>query len=116
MMKVNSNTRFFLAALLSLVLLLCAVSELGHCSGEESAIRMKLGGVHDCKGSQNSAEIENLARFAVQEHNNKEVCLLSLYPLISLFVCVVGFNGYSCIYWIRLDNSFCGFATLWFLG
>ncbi|GLT67967.1 hypothetical protein SLA2020_402370 [Shorea laevis] len=75
-MKVNTNTRFFLAALLSLVLVLCAVSELGHCSGEEPVLKMKLGGVHDCKGSQNSAEIDNLARFAVQEHNNKENTLL----------------------------------------
>lgn len=109
-MKVNTNTRFYFAALLSLVLVLCAVSELGHCSGEEPVLKMKLGGVHDCKGSQNSAEIDNLARFAVQEHNNKEVCLSVFFPSISLslliyfslpfnflfsfFVCVVGFNGY----------------------
>jgi hypothetical protein len=112
-MKGNINNSFFLAALLSLVLVIC---ELGHCSGEEPVIKMKLGGVHDCKGSQNSAEIDNLARFAVQEHNNKEVCLLSL-PfnfLFSLVVCVVGFNGCSCMYWIRLNASFCGFLG-WFL-
>ncbi|XP_062166277.1 cysteine proteinase inhibitor 12-like [Alnus glutinosa] len=73
MMKGNINTSFFLAALLSLLLVIC---ELGHCSGEEPVIKMKLGGVHDCKGSQNSAEIDNLARFAVQEHNNKENTIL----------------------------------------
>jgi hypothetical protein len=33
-------TSFFLAALLSLVLVIC---ELGHCSGEEPVIKMKLG-------------------------------------------------------------------------
>jgi hypothetical protein len=32
-----------------------------------------LGGVHDSEASQNSVEIENLARFAVDEHNKKEV-------------------------------------------
>jgi hypothetical protein len=34
-----------------------------------------LGGVHESQGgaSQNSAEVEGLARFAVEEHNKKEV-------------------------------------------
>ncbi|KAL3755079.1 hypothetical protein ACJRO7_002190 [Eucalyptus globulus] len=33
---------------------------------------MKPGGVHNCKGSQNSAQIKGLARFAVEEHNKNE--------------------------------------------
>lgn len=37
---------------------------------------MKPGGVHNCKGSQNSAQIEGLARFAVEEHNKNENALL----------------------------------------
>lgn len=32
-----------------------------------------LGGVSDVEGAQNSAEVEELARFAVEEHNKKEV-------------------------------------------
>ncbi|KAK2652026.1 hypothetical protein Ddye_011882 [Dipteronia dyeriana] len=51
-------------------------TELGLCSEEDNLIKMKLGGVHDCKGSQNSAEIESLARFAVQEHNKKQNAVL----------------------------------------
>jgi hypothetical protein len=37
-----------------------------------------LGGVHESQGgaSQNSAEIEGLARFAVEEHNKKEVFIV----------------------------------------
>ncbi|KAK9912539.1 hypothetical protein M0R45_036401 [Rubus argutus] len=31
------------------------------------------GGITESQGSENSAEIEDLARFAVQEHNKKEV-------------------------------------------
>lgn len=35
-----------------------------------------LGGIQEFRGAQNSAEVEDLARFAVQEHNNKEVLSL----------------------------------------
>ncbi|PKI07490.1 hypothetical protein CRG98_049591, partial [Punica granatum] len=31
-----------------------------------------LGGVHEPRGAENSAGVEDLARFAVDEHNNKE--------------------------------------------
>ncbi|CAF1700950.1 BnaC03g22970D [Brassica napus] len=34
---------------------------------------MMLGGVHNLRGNQNSGEIASLARFAIQEHNSKEV-------------------------------------------
>jgi len=55
-----------------LVLLCGCYTELGLCR-QDNFLKMKLGGVHDCKGSQNSGEIDSLARFAVQEHNTKEV-------------------------------------------
>lgn len=32
-----------------------------------------VGGIHESQGSENSAETEDLARFAVQEYNKKEV-------------------------------------------
>jgi hypothetical protein len=51
---------------------------------------MKLGGVHDCKGSQNSGEIDSLARFAVQEHNTKEV-----FSSIDLFFFFIFYCGNS---------------------
>ncbi|KAK9154571.1 hypothetical protein Sjap_002051 [Stephania japonica] len=35
-----------------------------------------LGGVSDSVGAQNDAEIENLAKFAIEEHNKKENALL----------------------------------------
>ena len=75
-MKLNSNN----LVLLSVVLLLCSFGQLGLCR-EDGILRMAtrkttLGGVHDCKGMQNSAEIEGLARFAVDEHNKKENSLL----------------------------------------
>lgn len=44
----------------------------------------KLGGVFDSVGFENSAELADLAIFAVQEHNNKEV--LSIFSTLSDFV------------------------------
>ncbi|KAJ7972067.1 Cysteine proteinase inhibitor [Quillaja saponaria] len=70
-MKLN---RFSVALLLSFVVL-CGLCELGICR-EGDFIRMKLGGIHDCKGAENSFEIESLARFAIEEHNKKENALL----------------------------------------
>ena len=31
------------------------------------------GGVRDMEGSQNNLQIDNLARFAVEDHNKKQV-------------------------------------------
>lgn len=38
-----------------------------------------VGGVRDVSGNQNSLAIDGLARFAVEEHNKKQVSFLSLY-------------------------------------
>jgi hypothetical protein len=35
-----------------------------------------VGGVSEIKGNQNSLEIDGLARYAVDEHNKKEVFLI----------------------------------------
>ena len=70
---------------LLVLVLLCSVCELGHCLERSSVLKMRLGGIHDCKGSQNSAEIDSLARFAVQEHNKKAVISLSFLLLFFLF-------------------------------
>lgn len=70
-MKLNR----FCVALAIVAVVLCASSEVGLCR-EGQIIRMKPGGVHNCKGNQNSAQIEGLARFAVEEHNKNENALL----------------------------------------
>ncbi|KAK3446506.1 hypothetical protein EUGRSUZ_A02184 [Eucalyptus grandis] len=70
-MKLNR----FCVALALVAAVLCASTEVGLC-GEGQILRMKPGGVHNCKGSQNSAQIEGLARFAVEEHNKNENALL----------------------------------------
>ncbi|KAJ6428186.1 hypothetical protein OIU84_023577 [Salix udensis] len=41
-----------------------------------------LGGVHDSKASQNSVEIDSLARFAVEEHNKKENAMLEFARVV----------------------------------
>ncbi|EOY19584.1 hypothetical protein QUC31_006040 [Theobroma cacao] len=41
-----------------------------------------LGGVHPSHGSQNSAELENLARFAVDEHNKKENAMVEFVRVV----------------------------------
>ncbi|KAJ1404528.1 Proteinase inhibitor I25, cystatin, conserved site [Sesbania bispinosa] len=47
--------------------------QLGLCMQHDNFIRMKVGAR---EATPNAAEIESLARFAVQEHNNKENALL----------------------------------------
>ncbi|XP_028803930.1 cysteine proteinase inhibitor-like [Neltuma alba] len=42
-----------------------------------------LGGVREVEGNQNSLEIDNLARFAVDEHNKKENALLEFGRVIN---------------------------------
>ncbi|KAL6129522.1 hypothetical protein ACLB2K_072872 [Fragaria x ananassa] len=41
-----------------------------------------VGGVHESQGSQNSLETDELARFAVQEHNNKENAVLEFVRVV----------------------------------
>ena len=100
---------------LLVLVLLCSVCELGHCLERSSVLKMRLGGVHDCKGSQNSAEIDSLARFAVQEHNKKAVISLSfLFLFLFSFLYVVCFNG--CFpFWVSLFLvSIFVFLLFWF--
>uniref|UniRef100_A0A5B7A3T3 Cysteine proteinase inhibitor n=1 Tax=Davidia involucrata TaxID=16924 RepID=A0A5B7A3T3_DAVIN len=78
-MKLNT---FSVVSLSLFVLVFSAFCESGLCR-EDGFIRMKtLGGVHDCKGSQNSAEIQSIARFAVEEHNKKENALLEFAGVV----------------------------------
>ena len=51
------------------------------CS-EPMATTTTLGGVHPSHGSQNSVEIENLARFAVDEHNKKENAMVEFVRVV----------------------------------
>lgn len=62
------------ALLLSVLVLGCGYCfDLGH-GRQLNLLRMRIpGDPSDCKGFQNSVEIESLARFAVQEHNKKQV-------------------------------------------
>lgn len=76
--------------------------QLGFCKQqEEDPTRMAtLGGIKDSSASsQNSAELDSLARFAVDQHNNKEVLLYSTLSLKhSLYVsssCFIFFYVYS---------------------
>ncbi|KAG5227750.1 hypothetical protein OIU76_017290 [Salix suchowensis] len=41
-----------------------------------------LGGVHDSEASQNSVQIDSLARFAVEEHNKKENAMLEFARVV----------------------------------
>ncbi|KAI4300928.1 hypothetical protein L6164_034254 [Bauhinia variegata] len=63
-------------ACLGVVLVLYGLFGIGFCTGEDKLFRMKVGGVHDFKGNHNSAEIESLARFAIQEYNKKHNVVL----------------------------------------
>ncbi|XP_034694809.1 cysteine proteinase inhibitor 12-like [Vitis riparia] len=79
------------------------VSQIGFCR-EDSFIRMPktmnlLGGVRDCGGIQNSAEIESIARFAVQEHNKNQNALLEFAKVLKAKEQVVA----SKIYYLTLE-------------
>ncbi|CAL0315834.1 unnamed protein product [Lupinus luteus] len=54
-----------------------------------------LGGSRVVEGSQNSVEIENLARFAVQEHNKKQNTVLEFVKVISAKAQVVSGTLYD---------------------
>ncbi|XP_019702175.1 cysteine proteinase inhibitor 12 [Elaeis guineensis] len=60
-----------------------------------------LGGVHDAKEIQNSVEIEELARFAVEEHNKKANTLLEFGRVVKVKEQVVS----GIIYYITIEAS-----------
>ncbi|XP_020686176.2 cysteine proteinase inhibitor 12-like [Dendrobium catenatum] len=74
----------------SVVFLLCFFSSFALAIGfhqgvgdEDQVIAMAtLGGVRDVENNQNSVEIEELARFAVHEHNKKENALLEFARVV----------------------------------
>ncbi|XP_008795132.1 cysteine proteinase inhibitor 12 [Phoenix dactylifera] len=82
MASFKANPRFF-----ALVLIVCCSSSILPVSfgfqeeGEGSIAMATLGGVRD-SGNQNSIEIEELGRFAVQEHNKKENALVEFSRVV----------------------------------
>ncbi|KAL2480805.1 Cysteine proteinase inhibitor 6 [Abeliophyllum distichum] len=70
-----------------MILVISAFFEFGFCQ-EDGFIKTKagsaitLGGVQDLKEIQNSAEIESIGRFAVQEHNKNENSLLEFARVV----------------------------------
>ncbi|OAY43354.1 cysteine proteinase inhibitor A [Manihot esculenta] len=73
------------ALLLSVLVLGCGYCfDLGH-GRQLNLLRMRIpGDPSDCKGFQNSVEIESLARFAVQEHNKKQNALLEFVRVLKV--------------------------------
>ncbi|KAJ6934446.1 cysteine proteinase inhibitor 6-like [Populus alba x Populus x berolinensis] len=74
----------FISPLLTLaVVLTVTITPLISASGGFCQEKMAtLGGVHDSQSSQNSAEIDGLARFAVDEHNKKENAILEFARVV----------------------------------
>lgn len=97
----NDSSIWFSSSTLLLLLLLSWIVLAGNasahfCAQQDNPLLMAstLGGVHDSQGASNSADVDELARFAVDEHNKKEVnrfshslCLneFVLYSDVSLF-------------------------------
>ncbi|KAK9283226.1 hypothetical protein L1049_011462 [Liquidambar formosana] len=80
---VSFSSAAIILLLSSLVLELSASGELGFCNQHDHRTGMAtLGGIHDSQSSQNSAEIDGLARFAVEEHNKKENSLLEFARVV----------------------------------
>ncbi|MQL25257.1 hypothetical protein EI011_24530, partial [Escherichia coli] len=60
-----------------------------------------VGGISVVEGSENSLEIQNLARFAVQEHNKKENAVLEFVKVVSAKKQVVS----GTLYYITLEAT-----------
>ncbi|KAL2322581.1 hypothetical protein Fmac_026960 [Flemingia macrophylla] len=58
-----------------------------------------MGGISQVEGSQNSATIESLARFAVDEHNKKENAVLEFVKVVTAKQQVVS----GTMYYITLE-------------
>lgn len=104
-MKIAARTKGFsraspIFASTLVVLILCGlyiVTSLGSLSplcDEDESVAMAgglMGAPKEVKSSENSAEIEGIAKFAVEQHNTKEVCTerVSVCPrlLLSIVCC-----------------------------
>ncbi|XP_022139142.1 cysteine proteinase inhibitor 12 [Momordica charantia] len=80
-MRKDSSILFSSSTLLLLLLywiVLGGNASAHFCRQEDDPLLMAstLGGVHDSQGASNSAGVEELARFAVDEHNKKENALI----------------------------------------
>ncbi|CAH8371548.1 unnamed protein product [Eruca vesicaria subsp. sativa] len=75
---------FVSVTFLIVTILLCRTIQSRSCRSEQKNMRrtVMVGGVHDIPGNQNSGEIESLARFAIQEHNNKENKVLEFNKIV----------------------------------
>lgn len=87
--------------------------ELRFC-GDEMATTF--GGVHQSGGAENSAEIDDLGRFAVDEHNKREVpcVLLFLPPFVFMFEMYELLNrvrDFCCVF-VFLKNALLEFARV----
>uniref|UniRef100_A0A5B7BCL9 Cysteine proteinase inhibitor n=1 Tax=Davidia involucrata TaxID=16924 RepID=A0A5B7BCL9_DAVIN len=58
-----------------------------------------IGGIREVEGSQNSVEVDVLARFAVDEHNKKENALLEFKKVVNTKEQVVA----GTVYYITLE-------------
>lgn len=88
------SSRFSFPLIFSLLILFSSASSLHHtnnqglkgsCSdfeSQEQSSMATLGGLRESQGASNDAEIESLARFAVEEHNKKENALLEFARVV----------------------------------
>lgn len=89
-MKFNRSVRFHFPLSLLLIILSITVSAFliqAHFCTEDHNTMATLGGIRDSPaGSENSLEIDTLARFAVDEHNKKEVSVFFVI-FVLVYVC-----------------------------
>nr|AAS21216.1 cysteine proteinase inhibitor [Aegiceras corniculatum] len=61
----------------------------------------KVGGIHEKEGSANSVEMDELARFAVDQHNKKQNALLEFVKVVNVKEQVVS----GTLYYITLEAT-----------
>ncbi|KAJ0259423.1 Cysteine proteinase inhibitor 3 [Hirschfeldia incana] len=93
---------FLSVTFLIVTLLLCGAIRSVICRSEEKHMEeFQLGGIHDIRGNQNSGEIESLARFAIQEHNNRENKVIEFKRIVKAREQVVG----GIMYYLTLEAN-----------
>ncbi|CAL5330567.1 unnamed protein product [Camellia sinensis] len=111
-MKVERSILLFCFSVAILVPAVVVVSQIQ--SQEEGFIcstnMATLGGIHDSHSSnQNTADIDNLARFAIQEHNKKENTLFEFVRVVKAQEQVVA----GALHHITLEAVDAGIQACW---
>lgn len=113
-MNSHSSTLSLLLLLLffSWIIVLAGNASAHFCAEQDDPLLMAstLGGVHDSQGASNSTDVDELARFAVEEHNKKEVNSFSFDIRLFKWILFLTRCFLSCRVSLILADGVCAFC------